>query len=812
MKAREKKRVIPTVTLAVSLVIATLTLFVAGCQVIDRGPAFVAGNHDDNREPALVTDDHDNTSGPAPASGNDPSAKAITAFSFQGFEYRPGIIDDASGFISLWLPYGTPTERLVAIFATTGESVSIGNDRQVSGVTPNDFSADRTYRVLAGDKSYKDYLARVIKYRLSATQASVTTLAGQAPEYSLWCYYRFPSGIAVTGGYAYIADRGNNRIGRVDILTSAYEIWAGSASGDAGYHDGAANDARFSEPVGITTDGTNLYICERVNSTIRRIDIASKMVTTIAGKAGQYGIADGQGVDARFMSPAAMTILGDSLYVVDSGSHTIRKIVMADATVTTIAGAAMVPGNVGGKLASSRFRAPSGITTDGAYLYVSDTGNSIIRAIDVDHDLVTTLAGTGTPGKADGATGKVASFDAPHGLCVRGTTLYVADTNNHAIRAVELMTTEVTTVAGGVMGDADSRPGAAAQFHWPEGIAADGGMLYIADSANCAIRTLDPATGLVSTLFGSNRSGYADGTGSAARFMGPRSITLLDGDLYVMDGQNYTIRKVTVSGVVTTIAGLAGAPGDTANSRHDDVDGTGSVARLGEGSLMTDGKDLFLAERAAIRRITKSGIVTTLAGKAGETEIRDGIGGAARFDRPSSIACDGLNLYVTDQEGVYIRQIVIATGAVTTIAGRGGARESVDGVGNAARFADARSIAVDGVVLYVGDAVSIRKIDLASAEVSTVLASNGYASLSLVGNYLYAWPGPNGTLCKIDLSTNDIMLIAGNPQDITADIFYSSRDGVGINARFGGVRGLVSDGAHTYVADCGSDTIRVVTE
>ncbi len=253
----------------------------------------------------------------------------------------------------------------------------------------------------------------------------------------------------------------------------------------------------------------------------------------------------------------------------------------------------------------------------------------------------------------------------------------------------------VTTLAGtaGVTGSADGT-GAAAQFLTPSGVAVDPstGNLYVADSLNYTIRMITPA-GVVTTLAGTaDQPGSADGTGAAARFEGPSGVAVdpTTGNLYVVDGD--TIRMITPAGVVTTLAGTAGVSGS--------ADGTGAAAQFyfPSGVAVDDAGNVYVADsgNGTIREITPAGVVTTLAGTAGQLGSADGTGAAAQFDDPTNVAVDGAgNVYVADDGNETIREITPA-GVVTTLAGTAGQQGSADGTGAAARFFQPAGLAVDG--------------------------------------------------------------------------------------------------------------------
>src|SRR5512143_3521880 len=170
--------------------------------------------------------------------------------------------------------------------------------------------------------------------------------------------------------------------GGTTITTGVVTTLAGSA-GVPGSTDGTGTAATFHTPYGIATDGTSLFVADTGNSTIRKIDIASGLVSTLTGSAGVPGSANGTGTAALFHTPSGITTDGTSLYVADSGNNTIRKIDIASGLVSTLTGSAGLPGSADGPVTSATFNLPFGTTSDGTNLYVADTGNNTIRKIDI---------------------------------------------------------------------------------------------------------------------------------------------------------------------------------------------------------------------------------------------------------------------------------------------------------------------------------------------------------------------------------------------------------------------------------------------
>ena len=316
--------------------------------------------------------------------------------------------------------------------------------------------------------------------------------------------------------------------------------FAGSSNG---YADGLGISARFNYTQDVAMDNAgNIYVTDYLNHRIRKID-SSGDVTTLAGD-GTKGFADGQGTSAKFNMPVSITLdkVGN-IYVSDYGNHCIRKI-DSSGNVTTLAGNGTA-GFADGIGTSAKFDLPCGVAVDNAgNVYVSDTKNHRIRKIDSSGN-VTTLAGNGTGGFADGQ-GTSAKFNFPANITIdKAGNLYVADMSNNRIRKIDL-TANVTTIAGdGTKGFVDG-PGTSARFNWSQGIAIDkAGNIYVADWGNQRIRKID-SKGSVTTLAGDGSKGFADGQGNLAKFSDPVGLTVDNaGNVYVADWGNNRIRKIT---------------------------------------------------------------------------------------------------------------------------------------------------------------------------------------------------------------------------------------------------------------------------
>jgi phospholipase C len=318
------------------------------------------------------------------------------------------------------------------------------------------------------------------------------------------------------------------------------------APGAAGTNDATGTEARFRFPESVAVDSAcTVFVADTYNYTIRRITPAG-VVTTLAGLPGTSGTNDGTGTDARFNAPSSVAVDGaGNIYVADLLNHTIRKVTPAGA-VTTLAGLPGISGTNDGTGSGARFNLPAGVAVDaGTNVYVADSGNQTVRSI-TPAGVVATLAGLAGTGGSDDGTNSGARFNQPTGVGVdSATNVYVADRGNSTIRRITPAGV-VTTLAGQAL-IPGSTDGTNALFFNPSDVKVDGaGNLYVADSGNAAIRRVS-SSGVVSTLAGLARTlGTNDGTGSNALFDNPTGVALdTCGNLYVADASSDTIRSGT---------------------------------------------------------------------------------------------------------------------------------------------------------------------------------------------------------------------------------------------------------------------------
>jgi hypothetical protein len=337
--------------------------------------------------------------------------------------------------------------------------------------------------------------------------------------------------------------------------------------------------------------------------------------------------------------------------------------------------------------------------------------------------VVETFAGSSQGcGSTDNDNGSLAKFKKPFDITTDGTNLYVVDTDCHTIRQVVISTGAVTTLAGSIdtnnnladdYGSADNENGLLASFRNPKGITTDGTNLYVADRNNHRIRQIVILTGVVTTLAGSSAGNSDNPTGTSAQFRTPAGITTDSTNVYVADTGNHLIRQIVIdNGTVTTLAG-------TGSSGSTDDNGTSASFDTPYG-ITTDGTNLYVADTKnnKIRQIVIStGAVTTLAGTGsalslGVATTDNDNGLLATFNFPSGITTDGTNLYVADRNIHKIRKIGIDNRSVTTLAGTGTGGND-DGAVSVATLRLPAGITTDGKDLYVIEQGNhrIRKID-----------------------------------------------------------------------------------------------------
>jgi|TARA_B110000116_G_scaffold26950_1_gene20495 DNA-binding beta-propeller fold protein YncE len=303
----------------------------------------------------------------------------------------------------------------------------------------------------------------------------------------------------------YIADSGHNRILIADLKGKLLES---VGSGAAGFLDGSFDDAQFSRPQGmeISADGRKLYVADRENHSIRAIDLESKLVSTIAGTGEPTNrFTSGFGVQTALASPWDLLAIEDRLFIAGAGRHQIWDLELESGWLSLFAGSGREGIEDGARLLATLAQ-PSALTSDGQNIYFADSESSAVRKIGLGKEgNVETLVGTGLFAWGD----EIGDLDMtqlqhPVGLELLGDTIYVADTYNHRIKSINLTNGESRYVAGSGKPGLMDGYGTISEMNEPSGLSAAGKLLYIADTNNHLIRKLDTVTGKLDTLSLSN--------------------------------------------------------------------------------------------------------------------------------------------------------------------------------------------------------------------------------------------------------------------------------------------------------------------
>ena len=515
------------------------------------------------------------------------------------------------------------------------------------------------------------------------------------------------------------------------------DTFAGGAIGDGG----PAADARLNRPTDVAVDRDgNLYVADTWTRRIRRVDTTGT-ITTIAGKwESGYSGDGGPAVEAGLNGPYGVAVdSAGNVYIADNWNHRIRRI-DTSGTITTVAGTAELElkkegyTGDGGPAVEALLAYPSDVVVDGAgNLYIADSSNYRIRRIDTE-GIITTIAGIGEAGySGDGGSAIEAQLNWPSSLALDGAgNLYIADSNNHRIRRVDVAGT-ITTVAGTGEMDypggggygGDGGPAVAAKLYRPEGVAVDSaGNLYISDTGNYRVRRVDTA-GIITTIAGTGLNGHSGdgGPAVAAKLYRPKGVAVDSaGNLYISDTGNHRIRRVDTAGIITTIAG-GGSGGDNGPALTAVLNGPSDVAVDGGGNLYVAGRGSH-----RIRRVDSRGIITAIAGIGIQGYSGDnGPAANARLRHPESVAVDSSgNLYIADTGNHSIRR-VDATGIITTIAGKWESGYRGDnGPAVNAWLAYPSGVAVDASgSIYISDTGNhrIRRVD--TAGIITTIAGGG---------------------------------------------------------------------------------------
>lgn len=321
-------------------------------------------------------------------------------------------------------------------------------------------------------------------------------------------------------GNVYIAESANHRIRRIAYGSNVINTIAGTGTATYGGDGGAATAADLNTPTGVAVDAAgNIYICDQNNHRVRRINVSTGIITTVAGNGTAGATGDGGAATAaRLNRPFAIAFdAAGNYYIADRNNSRIRRVNIATGIITTVAGTGTAGYNGDGISATTaQINFPQGITVGpSGNLYIADNGNNRIRMVDISTGLISTAAGNGGTGYAgDGVAATATGLNSPTAVAFDGSgNYYIADMNNHAVRMVNTGTGLITTTAGtgtsSYNGDCISPT--AAQISLPSGFAFDfSGNLMISDRGNSRVRLItSPCSG--TPMGGSITASVTDG-------------------------------------------------------------------------------------------------------------------------------------------------------------------------------------------------------------------------------------------------------------------------------------------------------------
>ena len=574
--------------------------------------------------------------------------------------------------------------------------------------------------------------------------------------------FQYPDGIAVdSAGNLYISDRTANVIRKI----SGGNITTYAGTGFAGYlgDGGQAAAAELDGPAGVAVDAAgNLFIADTNNSAVRKV-APNGVISTVAGNGPAGYSGDGGPANAAALSgPQGVAVDGaGTLYIADSGNNRVR-VVAPSGTISTFAGTGLATysgGNVGGTgitsssgdggpATKSSVVIPTDVAADAAgNIYIADYGNSKIRV--VTGGIIRSIAGSNsgvTPGS--GETAISVRLNGPTGVAVDSLgNVYLAEGSIGSgsglalgdFRIWEISAAGVFTAAAGnglASYSGDGGPAAVAQIDVPGAVAMDpAGNFYIADSLNHRVRKISPS-GVITTVAGTGAAGYSGDGGAAtsAQLDSPMGVAAdAYGDLFIADTGNNRIRKVTAGGTIFTVVGNgnAGFFGDGGPGPQAALHSPESVAVDAAGNL-------YIADTGnqRVRAATQTLTVRTIAGTGQAGFSGDGGPAAnAELSSPAAVALDaGGNVYIADRDNGRIR-IVNRAGTIATVAGS----SSANGIGDGGPAASAGLAAPQGVA--VDGAGDIFVSDTGHNRVREVFANGTIVTLAGNGNRGYAGDG-----------------------------------------------------------------------
>jgi hypothetical protein len=705
-------------------------------------------------------------------------------------------------------------------------------------------------------------------------QYAISTVAGGGPNdlTALKASIGYPGSVVLDGsGNTYIADSYSSHIFEVDT-TGNLTVVAGN--GTLGYSGdgGPATSATLNGPEGVFVDGKgNIFIADTGNCLIR--EVSGGNISTVAGNPAKtcgYSGDGGPATTAQLNDPFGVFVDGSgNIFIADTDNCLIREV--SGGNISTVAGnpaASPMPcgySGDGGLATSAQLGAPEGVFVASENIFIADTDNNLIRVVNtgiaasmiagvtIPPNDIATVAGTlyqsedgsscGFAG--DGGPALSAQLCLPDGVFVDSTgDIFIADTDNFAIREVAESSVNITTVAGTLGQEGYSGDGAAATsafLNYPSNIFVDGsGNIFIADTDNFAIREVTASTGDIQTIIGNGTLAYSGDGGSPlnAELNGPGGVFVDgSGNIFIADSDSSVIREVVAStGDIQTVAGdaLLG-PGYTGDG------GAATSAQLDspEGVFVDSSGNIFIADtnNSVIREVVAStGNIQTVAGDFALGAGYSGDGGAAtsaQLNGPFGVFVDSAeNIFIADTSNNVIREVTASSGNINTVAGNGtectppGATPCGDGgAATSAQLSFPEGVFVDlSEDIFIADTSDnrIREVTASNGNINTVAGTgargysgDGAAATSALldtpfgvfvdtsGNIFIA-DTENFVIREVVASTGFIQTVAGNNTQ-----GFSGDGGQSTSAELNFPSGLVGDSAgDLFVADTDNARIR----
>ena len=676
-----------------------------------------------------------------------------------------------------------------------------------------------------------------------------------------------PAGIVIdASGNIYFSDESNNCIRKKSSASGKVSTIAGLGGGFGGY-SGDGGPAVFAElyhPAGLAVKGTDLFIADAGNNCIRKLNLSTGIITTVAGTGGTSGYS-GDGADAtlaELYDPTGVAVdASGNLYIADNSNNVIRKVTASTGFISTIAGTGTAAYSGDGAAATAaELSAPQSVTLDGAGdIFIADAGNNVIREITVSSGNISTVAGDGSPAySGDGGPATAAQLTTPYHVAFSGTNMIISDYGNSVMRVVAGSTGNITTIAGiGTTGfSGDNGPAPTAELYNPYSAAVGAnGNVYISDYNNYCIRKITLSSGNITTDIGlGGTSGFAGDIGYAtqAQFYNPYGVAFdAANNIYIADAYNNRVRKINAStGIIACIAGTGtpGYGGDGDSATLADLDEPYAVAVDANGNV-------FIADynNHCIRKISGvasgtivAGTITTIAGTGVMGD--SGNGGPAvlaELNGPTGLALDGNgNLYIADSGNNRIKKIfaaasgTIQAGTIVVVAGNGNAGYTLGtggGIATTAELNGPTGVAVDASGnIYIADNQNhcIRKVNATTTKISTIaghiisgspIPGYGGSNVAALGAELFFPSGVavdgtgnvyivdkfNNVIKKITISNNKVYSVGGNYNKGQG---FSGDGGPADSAQLDAPYGIaVTSGGDVIFSDAGNNRIRKLT-